>query len=218
MLKKKKDIPSLHFVTQNSAMGRTPWQQAELACRGGAKWVSLRTKNMTYAELLPTTLKTKEVCQHFGAIFIVNDNLLLAKEVQADGIHLATNHTPVDQARMYLGENAIIGAPANSFEDLKKAVNLGADYIALGPTRFTKTTEKMMPIIGPAKFLTIKRMCIEQNINIPLIATGGVALEDLDIFLDLGMNGIAVSSGINMSADPTLETEDILSHLNRQIV
>jgi thiamine-phosphate pyrophosphorylase len=213
----EKRIPSLHFVTQNMAMGRRPWEQAELACRGGATWVSLRTKGMSYTQLLPTAFQTKEVCDHFGAIFIVNDNLLLAKEVKADGVHLGRGDVPIDQARMYLGNAAYIGVTANSFDDIKRAVELGADYIGLGPTRFTKSKAMMSPIIGPAKFLTIKRKCIQFNVDIPLIATGGVSPDDLEIFLDLGMNGIAVSSGINMSQDPVLETQGIITQLKKQI-
>lgn len=216
MSSQNKIIPSLHYVTQNMAQGRMPWEQAELACRGGARWVSLRTKDMSYAELLPTALKTKEVCEHFGATFIVNDNVLLAKEVNADGVHLGRGDVPVDQARMFLGNEAYIGSTANNFEDIQRAVLLGADYIALGPTRFTKSKEMMSPIIGPAKFLMIKRKCIEFKIDIPMIATGGVAPEDLEIFLDLGMHGIAVSSGINMSEDPTFETKDIILKLKEQ--
>ena len=215
MLKEKKHIPTLHFVTQKNAIGKTPWEQAELACKGGAKWVSLRTNNMSYAELLPMTLKTQQVCKKFGATFIIVDNILLAKEVKADGIHLASNTTTIDQARSFLGENAIIGSPANNFTDIKLAVELGADYIALGPTRFTRSQRKNESIIGPASFLMIKRKCIEFNIDIPLIATGGVAPDDLDIFLDLGMSGIAVSSAITMSENPSLETEDIISRLKQ---
>ena len=218
MYSKKKIIPSLHYVTQNRAMGRTPSEQTELACRGGAKWVSLRTKKMSYAELLPAAMKTKEVCDHFGAVFIVNDNVLLAKEVHADGVHLGRGDVPVDQARHYLGDAAYIGATANNFEDIKRSYELGADYIALGPTRFTKSKEMMSPIIGPAKFLTIKRQCIEANINIPLIATGGVSPDDLDIFLDLGMDGIAVSSGINLSQNPTYETQGIITRLENELI
>lgn len=212
-----KKISPLHFVTQNSAMSRLPWEQAELACKGGATWVSLRTTQMSYGELLPTALKTQEVCKHFDATYIINNNVLLAKEINADGVHLGTRDIPVDQARQFLGDHTIIGATANSFDDIKRAVDLGADYVAVGPTRFSKSKELTGSIISPSKFLTIKRMCIQQNITTPLIATGGVSPEDLEIFLDLGLNGISVSSGINMSQDPTFETKDIITKLHKKL-
>lgn len=214
MFSKEKMIPALHFVTQNIAQGNKPWEQAELACLGGARWVSLRTTDMSYGELLPTALRTQEVCEHYKARFIINDNVLLAKEIGADGVHLGRTDVPVDQARDYLGDAAYIGATANNFEDIQRAVYLGADYIALGPTRFTKSKELKSLIVSPSKFLIIKKKCISAHLDIPLIATGGVSSDDLDIFLDLGMHGIAVSSSINMSADPVAETKEILTKLN----
>lgn len=217
MFSKEKIIPSLHFVTQNIAQGHRPWEQAELACRGGARWVSLRTTDMSYGELLPTALRTQEVCEHYKARFIVNDNVLLAKEICADGVHLGRTDVPVDQARDYLGDAAYIGSTANNFEDIQRAVYLGVDYIALGPTHFSKSKELKSLIVNPSNFLMIKRKCIEAHLYVPLIATGGVSSDDLEIFLDLGMHGIAVSSSINMSEDPVFETEKLLLKLNSVI-
>ncbi len=196
-------ISSLHFVTQNDNITLPPWEQARHACQNGARWISLRTQFLSYAEILPIARRTRAVCRSFQAKFIVNNNVHLAKELNADGVHLKRTDIPVDHARHILGDAKTIGCNANSFEEIVALKELGVDYVALGPTKFTHN-EHSEKIITTSRFLYIKKQCIDANIRIPIIARGGISPDDLDIFLHLGIDGISVSH--NMAKEHNLNT------------
>ena len=195
-------------------MNLPPWEQARAACENGAKWVSMRTRFMSYAEMLPIARRTRAVCRAHNAQFIINNNVSLAQELNADGVHLTRLDIPVDQARHILGDNKIIGASVNSFEDIKAAYELGANYVALGPTKFTKSVDQSKKIITPAQFLCVKKQCIDAKIRIPIIASGGVTPDDLDIYLHLGLDGIAVSHNLAYGHNLTNASEFLFSLLH----
>ena len=137
----------LQFIT-NETERYNHLEGAKLALEGGCKWIQLRMKKSSRDEIISVAQKLKKECAKFGAIFIIDDYPDIAMEVKADGVHLGKNDMNPIEARNLMGEEYIIGGTANCFEDIKKLVKANVDYIGLGPYRFTKTKEKLSPIIG----------------------------------------------------------------------
>jgi thiamine-phosphate pyrophosphorylase len=189
-------ISNLHYIT-------TTAQAAELACRGGVRWVQLRVKNLPAAEWKQRALDVQAVCHHHGATFIINDNPALALEIGADGVHLGKQDMTPTAARALLGPNFIIGGTANTFADIEGLVAAGVAYIGLGPFRFTTTKEKLSPILGLVGYAQLLAQCRTAGFTTPVIGIGGVELADISALLTSGLHGVAVSGAIGSAADPT---------------
>jgi thiamine-phosphate pyrophosphorylase len=188
-------INRLHYIT-------TTAQAAELACRGGVRWVQLRVKNLPAAEWRQYALETQLVCRHHGATLIINDNPALALEIGADGVHLGQQDMSPVQARELLGPSFIIGGTANTFADIAALVEAGVDYIGLGPFRFTTTKEKLSPILGLTGYAEILTQCRAVGFTVPIVGIGGVGLADVVALQAAGLHGVAVAGAIGEAADP----------------
>ena len=176
---------------------------ARIALEGGCKWVQLRMKDADDLLLEQTALVVQKMCREYGATFIIDDNVVLAKKIGADGVHLGKNDMPVAQARKILGENFIIGATVNSFEDvLPHLQESSPDYFGCGPYRFTSTKEKLAPILGLEGYRSIVGKMRECNISIPIVAIGGICKEDVSLLMDTGIDGIALSGSVLRADDP----------------
>jgi thiamine-phosphate pyrophosphorylase len=196
---KAPEIARLHYITQDIP-GRSHASLARQACEGGACWVQLRIKNKTVAAWKKEALETQEICQQYKAVFIINDNVELAAELGADGVHLGKTDTAPEAARQMLGPLAIIGATANSWNDVQQILTGPADYIGLGPFRFTATKENLSPVLGIEGYDFILQKT--GALRIPVIAIGGILTEDLPALFKTGIHGIAVASAISLSPDP----------------
>ena len=155
----------------------------------------------------------KFLCEEYLANFIVNDNLYLAQQIAADGVHLGLSDMKIDEARAILGATKIIGGTANTFEDIVNHAKNGCDYIGLGPFRFTSTKEKLSPILGLSGYYEILEKLKKNNIEIPVYAIGGITLKDLNPLIETGIHGIAVS-GIITKSD---EKELLIQQLNEKL-
>ena len=176
---------------------------ARIALEGGCKWVQLRMKDADDLLLEETALVVQKICREYGATFIIDDNVALAKKIGADGVHLGKNDMPVAQARKILGENFIIGATVNSFEDvLPHLQESSPDYFGCGPYRFTSTKQKLAPILGLEGYRSIVGKMRESNISIPIVAIGGICKEDVSLLMDTGIDGIALSGSVLRADDP----------------
>ena len=207
-------ISTFHYTTQGIP-DSTHYEIAEKACKGGTDWIQLRVKNSSYNEWLEIAFKTKEVCKNYSAKLIINDNVDIAKTVSADGVHLGKNDMSPVEARKILGNNFIIGGTANTFEDVKKLSQSGIDYIGVGPFRYTTTKEKLSPILGLNGYQNILTKCRDEDITIPIIAIGGIRLDDIGSLLQTGIYGIAVSSAINSVKDKSIITKQFLETINK---
>ena len=204
-----KIIADFHYITQEiNSLSHA--QLAELACKSGIQWIQLRVKEKTHEAFLQMAKKTKAICEKYGSRFIVNDNVAIAKEAGADGVHLGKDDMHPLKARQILGEKAIIGATANTIEDIIKLETCHVDYIGLGPFRFTTTKKKLSPVLGLEGFVKIANECQERDIRIPIIAIGGIQKEDVALLMDTGIHGIAVSSAINLAADQAKAAAEFL--------
>jgi len=190
-------ISSLHYIA-------TTAEAAELACRGGVRWVQLRVKNLPAAEWRQRALEVQAVCRQHGATLIINDNPALALAIGAAGVHLGQQDMPPAEARALLGPGFLIGGTANTFADIEGLVAAGVEYVGLGPFRFTTTKEKLSPILGLSGYAKILAQCRAAGITVPIVGIGGVELADVAGLLATGLHGVAVAGAIGRAAEPAV--------------
>jgi thiamine-phosphate pyrophosphorylase len=177
-------------------------ESAKIALEGGCRWIQLRMKDATLKTIKQVALQLKPLCKAYNAVFLLNDHVELCKEIEADGVHLGKTDMNPLEARKRLGNNFIIGGTCNTFEDIVNLKDKQIDYIGLGPFRFTKTKQNLSPIIGIDGYKNIVNQCKKSNINIPIVAIGGITADDVVSILQTGINGIALSSTILQAENP----------------
>jgi thiamine-phosphate pyrophosphorylase len=185
-------IDKLQFISQENTH-YTHLESIEAACRAGVKWVQLRVKDKPLAEVKKLAADAKSICLQWGARLIINDYPQIAQEVGAEGFHLGKEDMPLQQARRF-AENMIVGQTANTFEDIRQHWQNGANYVGVGPFAFTSTKKKLSPILGLEGYGQLMQQCREAGISIPVIAIGGIRLDDIPSIMQTGVHGIAVSS------------------------
>lgn len=184
---------------------------AHLALEGGCRWIQLRMKEAPEAEVEAEAIRVRDLCRKYGATFIIDDHVALAEKVQADGVHLGKNDMPIEEARRILGDAFIIGGTANTFEDVKRHWQAGANYIGCGPFRFTTTKKNLSPILGLEGYRQILQQMKAAGITLPVVAIGGITYEDIPDILQTGVSGIALSGSILRAENPVEEVRRILS-------
>lgn len=167
-----------------------------IALEGGCRWIQLRMKDASEEEVLKTAESTRKLCRQYDAVFLLDDYVELVERSGADGVHLGKDDMPIDEARRLLGKDKIIGGTANTFEDVKRIYSAGADYIGCGPFRFTTTKKKLSPILGLDAYSRIIKQMNAYGINIPVIAIGGILLQDVSDIMQTGVSGVAISGAI----------------------
>ncbi len=197
-------ISKLHYISQ----GTTPAEHLEniqQACVSGAELVQLRLKNISESVLLETAKKAREITAHFQTRLIINDHYKIAKEVKADGVHLGKTDTCPTIAKKHLYTWQIIGGTANTLEDCQSLIAKKVDYIGLGPFRFTKTKDNLSPILGVNGYLTILE---ELKTDTPIIAIGGIEIENILDIMMTRVHGIAMSDAItrNFNSIPKINS------------
>lgn len=182
---------------------------ARMALEGGCRWVQLRMKEASVEEIRPVAREVQALCRRYGAVFIIDDHVELIRELQADGVHLGKNDLPVCEARQRLGTSYIIGGTANTFEDIVRLHEAGADYIGCGPFRYTTTKKNLSPVLGLEGYRNIVRHMKKAGIALPVVAIGGITAEDIPEVLGTGVNGIALSGTVLRAEDPVEEMRRI---------
>ena len=122
---------------------------------------------------------------------------------------------PVDEARVYLGEEFIIGGTANTLEDVMRLHRAGVDYIGCGPFRYTTTKKNLAPVLGVEGYRHIIDGMCEAGINLPVVGIGGVTLEDVPDLKAIGLNGIALSGSILRAENPVEEMKRVVAECRR---
>ncbi|MCF0166857.1 MAG: thiamine phosphate synthase [Bacteroidales bacterium] len=181
-----------------------------LALRGGCRWIQLRMKDAQTEEIVQTARRLRKLCDEAGATLILDDHVELVRLTKADGVHLGRNDMPIRKAREILGGNCIIGGTANSFEDVKRIYEEGADYIGCGPFRYTTTKKNLSPLLGLKGYSEILGKMKAEGINIPVVAIGGIGFEDIPALKKTGIDGIAISGSILRAPDPAEEMKRII--------
>ncbi len=188
-----------------------------MALEGGCRWIQLRMKDTAVDEIRPVALKAQAMCKEYGATFIIDDHVDLVKEIKADGVHLGKKDMLIREARAILREGFIIGGTANTFEDVKLHYESGANYIGCGPFRFTTTKKGLSPILGLEGYADIVSKMSSEGINLPIVAIGGITVNDIPEIMKTGVTGIALSGTILNSINPVEETRTLVSTINSAI-
>ena len=203
----------LQFIThRNGRYDEISGTRAVL--EGGCRWVQLRMKDAPDEEFLRVGREVGRLCREYGATFLVDDRVHLVSELGADGVHLGKHDMPVSEARRLLPAGTTIGATANTFEEIARAAAAGADYIGLGPFRFTETKRNLSPILGLEGYRAIFERCRAAGITLPVVAIGGITAADVAAILATGATGIALSGALLGAEDPAEETRKIMKILN----
>ncbi len=190
-------------------------EQVRKVLEGGCRFIQLRLKQGWYQEIANAVVA---LCHTYKALICINDHPGLAVLSRAHGVHLGAQDIAVHVARMAADtaglENFLIGATANTFDDIRRAVDDGASYIGLGPYRYTETKSNLSPLLGLEGIRNIMQQCDDAGIEIPIFAIGGIEPEDITPLMEAGVDGIAVSGAILRAADPTAETRHFLQLIN----
>lgn len=199
-----------HFTPQISYA-----EGIRMALEGGCRWIQLRMKDAPAEEIIACAEEVLPLCRRHGAKFLLDDHVELVRQLGADGVHLGKNDMPVDEARKILGPDIIIGGTANTIEDIIRLHKQGADYIGCGPFRFTTTKKNLSPILGLDGYKSIVLKMKELGIDLPIVAIGGITVEDIPAVMGTGVSGIALSGAILGAPDPVEMTARIIETIDK---
>jgi thiamine-phosphate pyrophosphorylase len=180
------------------ALGRDHVAIAEAALAGGADMIQLRDKAGSLRDLLPRARAIQALCRARRAIFIVNDRVDLALAVDADGAHVGQEDLPAESARRLLGPRRLLGVSTHSLAQAEAAQRAGADYIGFGPMFATGTKDT-----GYAPRSLDALRGIRQVVALPILAIGGISLENVAEVIAAGATAPAVISAVVGTADIT---------------
>lgn len=200
----------LYAVTDRSWLGTQALaQQVEQALRGGATCVQLREKELNDTDFLAEAKELKILCARYGVPLIINDNVELALEVDADGVHVGQEDMDARDVRNLIGADKILGVTAKTVEQAQKAQLAGADYLGSGAV-FGSTTK---PNAKPMTKELLHSIC--QSVTIPVVAIGGIHRGNIASLAGTGIRGVAVVSGIFAAADIEEECFRLRAEIDR---
>lgn len=202
----------LYAVTDRSWVGRQSlYEQVECALRGGATCVQLREKELDAEAFLAEARELKALCARYGVPFLINDNVALALQVDADGVHVGQEDMDARQVRHLIGKDKILGVTAKTVQQAQLAQQAGADYLGSGAVfgSATKTDAK------PMSRELLQSIC--QSVSIPVVAIGGIHRENIASLAGTDIRGVAVVSGIFGAADIEAECRFLKAEMEKII-
>lgn len=202
----------LQYISQGDTIKEQLYNIHE-ALDNGCDWIQMRFKNQKVKKSFALAEAVHFLCEEYLANFIINDDVHLAEQMAADGVHLGLSDMGIPEARAILGKTKIIGATANTFEDVINHINNGCDYIGLGPFQFTKTKDNLSPILGLEGYRSIIDQLSTTQKETPIYAIGGITLEDVSALMTTGIHGIAVSGIITQSE----QKSKLITQLNEKL-
>lgn len=186
----------LYAVTDRAWTGtQTLYRQIEQAILGGATCIQLREKHLDEETFIKEAVEVRRLCHEYGVLLIINDNLRVALESGADGIHVGRDDMPVEEIRKIAGEDFIIGATAKTIAQAKEAEKAGANYLGVGAVFPSPTKTNAIRITSDV----LREICCA--VSIPVVAIGGITEENMAEIAGCGMKGIAVVSAIFSAED-----------------
>jgi len=191
----RKSVPKIQYITQDSDRFSHS-EQARLMFEKGIECVQIRMKNSTEEEILSQAKQALQSAKKYGKTLIINDSIKIAKNIGAHGIHLGLSDTPINKAREFLGDEFIIGGTANTLNDIQLQKSRGADYVGLGPFKHTTTKKNLSPIIGFDGYEQILSQMKMINLEIPIVAVGGIQIGDIETLTQTGLYGVALSGAL----------------------
>lgn len=200
------DISGVYLITDQ---GSGLMDRVSQALRGGVSVLQYRAKGTEYGERLAVGGELKRLCARFGTTFIVNDDLQLAKELDADGVHLGQDDGDIAEARVLLGPGKIIGRSTHNLEEAIRAERDGADYIGFGAV-YPTGSKMVSHLPGVAGLESIRG-----PVNIPIVAIGGISAGNACRVIDAGADALAVISSVLSSPRPDITAAELSLLFNR---
>ncbi len=202
----------LYAVTDRSWLnGKTLYKQVEEAIKGGVTFVQLREKNLDEESFLDEALEIQKLCRKYNIPFVINDNVEIAKKINADGVHVGQSDMEAVNVRAIIGDDKILGVSVQTVEQAVLAEKQGADYLGVGavfPTGSKADAEDV-------SYETLKAIC--GAVNIPVVAIGGISVGNVLKLKGSGISGIAVISAIFAAEDIVSATKN-LKQLTARVV
>ncbi len=208
----KEKLKGLYAITDENLITEENFEQTvELALQGGTKIIQYRDKSNNHKKRLQQSSILQSLCKKHNATCIINDDIDLAKSVNADGVHLGKDDASISHARQILGKNSIIGVSCyNSLDAAIEAEKNGADYVAFG-AMFSSPTK---PNARIAKLALITQA--KQKLNVPVCTIGGITINNIHQLTEQGADMTAVISSL-FSSDDIKKTADAFSqHFRKQ--
>ena len=185
----------LYVLIDSNIAIKSVEETARLVIDGGVDAIQLREKTISDEEFIPLAREIHDIAAQRGTLLIINDRVDVAKEVNAEGVHLGQHDISISEARDVIGNEKIIGVSTHNIEQARQAQKEGADYIAIGPVYPTGTK-----IYEPPVGLEVVQE-VAKEISIPFVVIGAITLENLDEVLKAGVSRVAVCSAIISSKD-----------------
>ncbi|MDY3758273.1 MAG: thiamine phosphate synthase [Treponema sp.] len=186
-----KDALSLYGITDRYWLnGRPLIHDVQLALEGGVTMIQLREKNLDEESFYREAIEIKELCKKFHVPFIINDNVELAKKVDADGIHVGQNDMAAQDVRAIIGPDKILGVSTQTVEEALLAQKMGADYLGVGAVFPTGSKDDCWVLSHDL----CREIC--SAVTIPVVAIGGINLGNISKLSGLGFSGISLISAI----------------------
>ena len=195
-MRKIKERSLCLIITEEYCCGRGALDIAKCAIAGGVDMIQLREKNKPPYELIETAKALNDLCKKSGVLFIINDDPILAKKVNADGVHLGQEDLKkftMAKARKILGNDKIIGLSAGTIEEVERAAVEKIDYIGFGPVFPTKIKDRCVGTNDVGEVLKIAKK--------PVCFIGGVNINNIDQLLTMGARNMAVIRAISEASD-----------------
>jgi len=205
LLLRKLNENNLYFITTET---ENLFEKIKIILEGGVKIIQFRFKQGQDADNLNFAIKIRELCDDFGALFLINDRVDIAMACKADGVHLGQNDIDIKSARNILGFSKIIGISASNEFDIKKAIEDGCDYLGIGPV-FATSIKKEKEAIGIDKLKTLTK-----DISIPWFAIGGIKQDDISLLRKNNICKVAMITDLINSKKPKEKAIMIINSLN----
>ena len=204
---KKIDL-SLYLVTNNSDNEEKFLNTIEEAIKGGVSVVQIREKNADTLDFYNLARQVKKITTQYNIPLIINDRVDIALAIDADGVHVGQSDMPCDITRKLIGKDKILGVSAATIEEAEKAQKDGADYIGSGAVFPTLTKDD-------ADNVTKEELTkITNSVDIPVVAIGGITIENAHELKNTGIAGLSVVSAIMNSDNPKKSSEKLLKIFN----
>ena len=201
----KEDLLLYAVTDRHWLNGRTLYEVVKESLDGGVTFLQLREKTLDEAHFLEEAKELQKLCKEYKVPFIINDNVDIALEMDADGVHVGQSDMEADDVRAKLGPDKIIGVSAQTVEQAVLAEKRGADYLGVGAVFHTDSKADVAEVSRE----TLKAIC--DAVDIPVIAIGGISKENVSELAGTGICGIAVISAIFAEKDIKKATEKLKS-------
>ncbi|MDI6822125.1 MAG: thiamine phosphate synthase [Actinomycetota bacterium] len=193
------------ITTEIPVLSRTHIDVARDAIAGGATVIQLREKDRYTRDILRIAAEIKKLTHRSGTLFIINDRIDIALAIDADGVHLGQEDMPLLYARRILGKEKIIGVSVGGIEEAVRAEREGADYLGVGSIFLTPSKSDAGQPVGLGTLSEIR-----SSVKTPIVAIGGITLNNIEDVLKAGADGVAVISAVACATDVKRATSELL--------